>query len=155
MIQNPSSTYWLGIRGLNIVVDCTTALLTISPILRVSRGTTVSGGTSWTANIAKYQTQYPSPQATCLAATTADDAGLTTITATAGTPIWQQCVDRQATNVGILTHANYSLMPDIGADLRQMIIAPGENLLIQIATTSAAATFSFLMNCSWSEMLAL
>ena len=155
VLQNPSSTYWIAIRSLNLVSDCTTALLTISPIVRVSRGTTVSGGTSWTANISKYQTAYPSPQATCLVATTADDAGLTTITATAGTVIWQQTIDRQATNVGIISHANYNLHPDTGSDLRQIILAPGENLLVQIMTTSAAATFTFLLNCSFSEMLAL
>ena len=155
VLQNPSSTYWVAVRSLNVVSDCTTVLLTISPIIRVSRATAVSGGTSWTANIGKYQTQYPLPQATCLVATTADDAALTTITATAGTPLWQQTVDRQATSVGIITHANYNLMPDTGSDLRQIILAPGENLLVQIATTSAAATFTFLINCSFSEMLAL
>ena len=155
VLQNPSAIYWLAVRSLNLVSDCTTALLTISPIIRVSRGTAISGGTSWTANISKYQTAYPSPQATCLADTTADDAALTTIAATAGVSIYQQILDRQATNVGLLTHANFNLMPDVGADLRQIILAPGENLLVQSAVTASAATFSFLINCSWSEMLAL
>jgi hypothetical protein len=155
VIQNPSATYWIAIRSLNLVTDCTTALLTISPIIRISRATAVSGGTSWTANISKYQTSFPSPQATCLADTTADDAALTTITATAGTPIFQQVLDRQATNVGLLTHNNFNIMPDVGADLRQIILAPGENLLVQSAVTASAATFYFLVNCSFSEMLAL
>ena len=158
VIQNPAaSLYWVAIRSLNISTDSTAALATISPLIRVSRGTTVSGGTSWTANIAKYQTSFPSPQATCLADTNADDAALTTIVATAGVTIWQQEVDRiQATNqVGQIVHTNYNLIPDVGTDLRQIILVPGENLLIQVVVTAAAATTVFLINASWSEMLSL
>ena len=155
VLQNPSSAYWIAIRSMNVITNTAAVNTGLPAIIRPSRGTTVSGGTSFTAQISKYQTSFPSPQATCLCATTADDAALTTITATAGTYFYQQCMDKAYTQVGWFTHNAYSLVPDAGTDLRQIIIAPGENLLVQATGTAIPANQSVMINCVFSEMLAL
>ena len=155
VLQNPSSTYCIAIRSLNVITNTAGTNTAAPALIRVSRGTSVSGGTSWTANITKYYTADPSPQATCLVATTADDAALTTITATAGTSFYQQCMDKAYTQVGWFTHPSYPLVPDAGADLRQLRLAPGENMLVQAQATAIPANQSTLINCVFSEMLAL
>lgn len=154
VLQNPAlSTVNVAVRGLNVTSDSTAVLTSVTPMVRISRGTTISGGTSLTANIGKYQTQYPSPQATALGATTTDDAALTTINATAGATLWTQNLDRLHTAVGWVTHPVYNLLPDVGSDLRQIILVPGENLLVQVVGT-AAATTTMNINCSWLEYTA-
>ena len=155
VLQNPSSTYWITIRSLTITTNTAGTNTTLPTLIRASRGTSISGGTSWTANIAKLQTSYPSPQATCLVDTASDDGALTALTATAGTTIYTQCMDKAYTQVGWFTHPPYSLIPDVGADLRQIIIAPGENLLIQATTTAMPANQSVFINCAFTEMLYL
>jgi len=80
---------------------------------------------------------------------------MTTITATAGVTIYTQCMDKAYTQVGWFTHPAYSLVPDAGTDLRQVILAPGENLLVQSQTTAIPANQSVIINCVFTEMLAL
>ena len=155
VLSNPSSIYWIAIRSLHISSDSSVAFTTLAPVIRVSRGTTISGGTSWTANIGKYQTSAPTPQATCLVATTADNAALTTITATAGSTLYEQSIDSLHTAVGLKSHVYYTLVPETGMDLRQFVLVPGEALLVQATVTAMLATTSILINCSFSEMIAL
>ena len=153
-LENPAaSTKNVVIRGLNIMSDSLAALLTIAPQAILSKPAVLpTGGTVLSA--VKYKTSMATAVAIARGGTASDGGGATAITATAGTSIWQQYLDRQATSVGNIPHPNYSMIPDVGADLRQLILVPGESVLIQLVT-SVAATTHLIVNCNWTEYLSL
>ena len=149
-IENPAaSTVIVAVRGLNCMTDSTAVLTTVSPQLKSSRPAVLpTGGTVLTA--VKYRTSFASANAICRGATASDGGGATAITATAGVALWSQFVDRQHTNVGLISHPNYNLIPDVGGDLRQILLLAGESLLVQ-AVGANAATTHIVVNCSWYE----
>ena len=149
-IENPAaSTVLIAVRGLNCMTDSTAALTAVSYQLKSSRLTVLpTGGTVLT--VVKYKTSFATANAICRGATASDGGGATAITATAGSTLWAQFMDRQHTNVGLITHPNYNLIPDVGGDLRQILLLPGESLLVQ-AVGSVAATTHIIVNCSWYE----
>jgi hypothetical protein len=149
-LENPAaSTVALAIRNLNFTTDTTAALNSVSPQIKVSRPASLpSGGTALTA--VKYKSEYSAHVAVVRGGTASDGGGATAITATAGDPLWSQFVDRLHTAVGWIAHNNYNLLPDVGADLRQVILLPGESILVQ-GVTSIPNTTHMVVNCSWSE----
>jgi hypothetical protein len=149
-IENPAaSTVGIAIRGLSYSSDSTAALTTVTPQIKCSRVIGLpTGGTALTAT--KYQTSFPSATAVIRGATASDGGGATAITATAGPTLWSQLMDKFYTVAGWATHQNYNLIPDVGTDLRQIILLPGEALLIQ-SVTDVAATTHIVINCSWIE----
>jgi hypothetical protein len=149
-IENPAaSTVGIAVRGMNVVTDSTAALTTVAQQIKLSRPSGLpTGGTALTA--VKYQTGFASATAVVRGGTASDGGGATAITATAGSTIWSQFVDKFYTVVGWATHQNYNLIPDVGADLRQIILLPGEALLVQ-GVTAIAATTHVVVNCSWIE----
>lgn len=153
-IENPAaSTKNVVVRDLTFTSDSTAALLTLSQQIITSKPNSLpTGGTTLTT--VKYRSSYASAAAICRGGTASDGGGATAITATAGSAIHQVFVDRPATNVGWILHPTYRLLPDLGADLRQFILAPGESILVQ-GVTSIAATTHMIVNCSWTEYQAL
>jgi hypothetical protein len=152
-IENPAANLNnVVIRDLTIMSDSTVALLTLAQQAILSKPAVLpTGGTALTA--VPYRSGYPAATAIVRGATASDGGVATSITATAGSSIWQQYLDRQATNVGLIGHPNYRMVPDVGADLRQLILAPGESALVQI-TGAAAATVHMICNLAWTEYLA-
>jgi hypothetical protein len=149
-IENPAaSTALIAVRGLNCMTDSTAVLTSVAPQLKSSRPTGLPTGGTVLSNV-KYRTSFATANAICRGATASDGGGATAITATAGTTLWAQFVDRQHTNVGLIAHPNYNLLPDVGGDLRQIILLPGEALLVQ-AVGANAATTHIVVNCSWYE----
>lgn len=151
VLDNTSTLYSAAIRNLNVMTDSTAALATISPKFKSSRATTVSGGTVLTP--VKYRTEFAGSNMVCRGGTNADGGGASAITATEGTAIWVQWMDRMYTAVSQHQHMVYSLIPDVGADLRQIIIAPGEALLVSGVTTAIPTTTQIIINCGWYEFL--
>jgi len=151
VFDNTSSLYSAAIRSLSVTTDSTAAIATISPQFKSSRATTVSGGTVLTP--VKYRTEFPSSNMVCRGGTASDGGGASAITATAGTTLWTQWMDRMYTGVSQHQHICYSMIPDVGTDLRQIIIAPGEALLVQAANTAIPATTQIIVNCGWYEFL--
>jgi hypothetical protein len=149
-IENPAaSTVGIAVRGLNVVTDSTAALTSVAQQLKLSRPTGLpTGGTALTPT--KYQTGYAAPIGIVRGGTASDGGGATAITATAGSTLWSQFIDKFYTVVGMFSHQNYNLIPDVGADLRQIILLPGEALLIQ-GVTAIPATTHVVVNCSWIE----
>jgi hypothetical protein len=149
-IENPAaSTVGIAVRGLNVVTDSTAALTSVAQQLKLSRPTGLpTGGTALTPT--KYQTGYASPVGVVRGGTASDGGGATAITATAGSTLWSQFIDKFYTVVGMFSHQNYNLIPDVGADLRQIILLPGEALLVQ-GVTAIPATTHVVVNCSWIE----
>jgi len=153
-IENPAASLInIAIRQLAVMSDSTVALTSVAQQIQLSRPTGLpTGGTALTA--VKYQTSYASPTAIVRGGTASDGGGATAITATAGATIWQQMIDRPHTSVGWMTHPNYNLIPDVGADLRQIILVPGEALLVQ-GVTSIPNTTHVIVQVGWLEIKAL
>jgi len=149
-LENPAaSPNKVAIRSLSFISDSTVALATVSQQAILSKPAVLpTGGTVLSA--IKFCSDYGSPQAIARGATASDGGVATAITAAAGTSIWQQFFDRAQTAAGWYTHPNYSMIPDVGADLRQLIIHPGESILVQ-AVTSVPATTHMICNCAWAE----
>jgi hypothetical protein len=153
-IENPAASLVnVVIRDITIMSDSTAALLTLAPQSILSKPAVLpTGGTVLTS--VKYRSSYAAAVAIARGATASDGGVATAITATAGTSIWQQYLDRQATNVGLVAHPNYRMIPDVGADLRQLILVPGESVLVQLVG-AAAATTHMICNVAWTEYTAL
>ena len=152
-IENPTAnTLFIAIRSLNFTVDSTATLTTLSPQVKTSRTTSVPINTGTALTPVKYRTDYAASAANVRGATASDGGVATAITATAGATLWSQYVDRIQTVVGYTNHPSYNLIPDVGFDGRQIILLPGEALLVQ-AVTANAATTTFVINCSWYEQI--
>ena len=147
-----ANTTLMAIRSLNFTVDSTATLTTLSPQIKTSRTASVPITTGTALTPCKYRTSYGASVANVRGATASDGGVATAITATAGSVLWSQYVDRIQTAVGYMNHPNYNLIPDVGFDGRQIILLPGEALLVQ-AVTANAATTTFVINCSWYEQI--
>lgn len=153
-LLNPSAnTKNVVVRELHIMSDSTAALTTVAQQAISSKPAVLpTGGTSITP--VKYRTSYASASATVLGATASDGGAATPITATAGTSIWQQYLDRLQTLAGWVGHPIYRMIPEVGTDLRQFILAPGESMLIQLVTAVPATTM-MICNVAWTEYQSL
>ena len=153
-LENPAaSTKNVVLRDLTMMSDSTAPLATVAQQAILSRSAVPpTGGTVLTP--AKYRTSYPNAVAIPRAGTAGDGGIATAIIALPGTSIWQQLLDRPHTSVGWMTHLNYKMVPDVGADLRQLILAPGESILIQLVT-SVPTTTHLIVNAAWTEYLSL
>lgn len=153
-IENPAASLVnIAVRQMSVMSDSTAALTSVTQQIQLSRATGLpSGGTALTA--VKYQTSYASPVAIVRGGNASDGGVATAITSTAGSIIWQQYLDRPHTVVGWFTHPNYSLIPDVGTDLRQIILVPGECLLVQ-GVTSIPATTHIIVQVGWLELTSL
>lgn len=149
-LENPAaSTVNLAIRSLNITSDSTAAIATISPQIKLSRATAVSAGTVLVP--VAYQTSFPAKNAIARGGNASDGGIATAITATAGTTIWAQWMDRMYTGVAQHQHMPYNMIPDVGADLRQLIVAPGEAILVQAVNNAIPSTTQLVVQCGWTE----
>lgn len=149
-IENPAaSTINIAVRGLNVATDSTAVLTSVAPMIKISKPANLpTGGTALVP--AKYQTSFAAAQAIVRGGNASDDGVASAITATATAAMWTQSIDRLHTAVGWCIHPGYNLIPDVGADLRQIILVPGESLLVQ-GVTAMAATTTIIVNCSWQE----
>jgi hypothetical protein len=148
----PTSKNNIALRQITITSDSTAALTTVAQRAILSRPSSLAtGGTTLTS--VKMKTSYGTASGVALGATASDSGVLTTITATAGTAIWTQFLDRPHTLAGWFPHTVYPMLPEVGADLRQNILVPGESILIQVVG-NAPATTQMIVNCSWYEYLA-
>lgn len=151
-IENPvGSVCVVAVRNLNFMSETLVALLTIASQVKSSRSTNMpTVGTVLTG--VKYQSSFPASTAIIRGATASDGGGATAITATAGSTLWGQFLDRPATAVGNIQHLTYNLIPDVGADLRQILLYPGEALLVQ-TVGAIPATTHMVANVGWLEMM--
>ena len=157
-IENPvGSTVIVAVRGVSAMVESTVALLTQSGQFKSSRTTNMP--TNGTVLVpVKFRTDFTGATAIVRNANAGDDGVATAITATEGVTLWSQFMDRQATNVGLIQRPCYNLIPDVGSDLRQLLLMPGEAFLIQVISPAGAgattnpATNHYVANINWYEM---
>jgi hypothetical protein len=149
-----ASAVILAVRRVSIQLDATVALTTVAPTIKASRITTMpTGGTQLTKIL--FDTAPPASPATVIAraATSADGAAATAITATAGTTLWSQLTMRLHTAVGQVLMDDASGIPSLCED-DPLILRPGQALLLQVvatATGSNPATNHWVVNCMFEE----
>jgi hypothetical protein len=142
------------VRALDLNLDAIAALTAVMPLLKTSRGVSISGG----ATLAKgsFDTSLTSDSAVVFRSAMMEGAP---ITATAGTVIYQQMITRLHTAVEQAADIDeyqfgISCLPRL-LDTKDFVIRPGGNLIVQLvgaATTSnAAITNYFNASCVWEE----
>jgi hypothetical protein len=152
-IENIDATTLVYPRAITLQMDATAVLVAVMPLFKLSRATAVpTGGT--TLNKAQFDTSNASDSNTiCRGATASDGGALTTITATAGTIIWQEYSMRMHTVVGqVLSPTSY--LPKI-IDIKDLVLRQNEALIVQCvasAGTSNPATNHYSVCCVWDEV---
>lgn len=150
-LENPlASTKKIAIKKLEILMDTTAALATVSPSIKLSRLAALpTGGTTLTT------TKWNTTDATAVGISrggTASDGGVATaITATAGRTIYTRLVDRLHTAAGFVSHNSYDLLENIGIT-DPLILNANEAILIQGVLANAATTH-FVVNIVWEEYI--
>jgi hypothetical protein len=151
-IYNGDASRVVRIRALSFNMDGTGVLTAVTSQLRVSRGTSISGGTTLTK--VPFDTSDTSDaDVVCRGATASDGGGATAITATAGTTLWQEFIMRLHTAVGQVLGYIQTLLPRL-IESNPIILRPSEGLLVQLVNPTAAsnlATNHYVINCAWTE----
>ncbi len=142
------------VRDIDVEVDTIAALTAVMPLIKVSRGTSISGGITV-------------PKATFTSLQTSDPAITfrspmwegAPITATPGTTLWQLFTRRAHTVVEQFIAPSYlngamAILPEI-AYTKNVVLRPGQSLLVSIVaaagTSNAALTNMTNLTCTWEE----
>lgn len=151
-IYNGDATKVVRIRSLKFNMDATAVLTAYSSQLKVSRGTSISGGTAlskvdWDSSAAS------DADVVCLGATASDGGVATAITVSIATVLWQQFIMRVHTLVGQILGYEVNAIPS-ACESTPIILRPTEGLSVHIINGTAgsnAATNHYVVNCMWTE----
>jgi hypothetical protein len=151
-IYNGDASKVVRVRSLVFQEDATAVLTAYSSVVKVSRGTSISGGTTLTK--VDWDTSAASDaDVVCRGATASDGGGATAITATPGTTLWQQFIMRIHTLVGQIFMQDSLVLPLV-VESTPVILRPSEGLVVNIVNGTAAsnlATNHYIVNCMWTE----
>jgi len=150
-IENTDAVVQVRIRDISIQLDATAVLVSVMPLVKISRATAVpTGGTTLTKG--EFNTGAVSDAQVIVRGATASDGGVATaITATAGTTLWQEYQMRMHTVVGQVLSPP-SRMPTILT--KDLVLLQNQALLIQVvasAGTSNPATNHWSVCVTWDE----
>lgn len=145
------------VRRLTFGMDAIAVLTSVRNVLKTCRATSVSGGVVLAK--APFVTTQTSDPAVVFRAQ-ANETGA--ITATAGDVLWTQMAGRMHTAVEQqkpeyeserLSERN--LVPVIAKDIADLVIRPGQALLVKVVAATAASnpssTNTYVVRCSWEE----
>lgn len=143
------------LQSIEIAMDTTVALLTVSCQFDLSRTTAIpSGGTALTKT-AMDTTLSSSGNVIVRGATASDGGAASAITATAATGyIARQFLNRQATAVGQVVPNNpIEMLPQNVTENDTLILRENQAVVLQVTGTAAsnAATNHYLINVFWHE----
>lgn len=146
-----SSAVLLGVRDFDLYVDATVAV-TATLQAKVSRITSApTGGTTLTKVLA--DSSHASDASVTVRSGASADGTNSSITATAGTTLYQTLVPRPHTLAGWFSQLPLVLLPvELAPDV--CLLRPGEYLLLQIVTGTGAnnaATISYQSSVVWEE----
>ena len=151
-IYNGHASKVVRLRSLVFQEDATAVLTAYSSVVKVSRATSISGGTALTK--VNWDTSAASDASiVCLEATASDGGTATAITATPGTTLWQQFIMRIHTLVGQIFMQDSLVLPLI-AEATPVVLRPGEGIVVNIVNGTAAsnlATNHYIVNAAWTE----
>lgn len=131
-----SSRVNINIHTLKVGVDIVGVLTAVTPILRISRATSISGGQL--VEKVGFDTSQTSDPAVNFRVPDMESAR---ITATPGTTIWEQFINRMHTAVEQQQPVNpVEILPAIcGNTGNTVILHPGENLLVQLVAAAGTS----------------
>lgn len=142
------------VRDIDVEVDTIVALAAVKPLIKVSRGTAISGGV--TLPKATFTTTQTSDPAITFRAPLESGAPMA---ATPGTTLWQLFSGRAHTAVEQFVGPAYldgemAILPEL-AHTKDVVLRPGESLLVSIiaaaGTSNAALTNTANITCVWEE----
>ncbi len=153
-IENQAgSTVLVAVRRIAVLLDATTALNAVAPIVKVSRPAALPTGGTVLGKVPADTEQPSNASVVCRGANAADGGAATAITATAGTTLWSQYTMRMHTLVGQVVMDDNAGIPALSAD-DPIILRPGEALLVQVVAavaTANPATNHWVINSVFEE----
>lgn len=156
-LENTSgSSVVITVRRLLVVMDPTSLIVSVQCQVKTSRTVGMpSAGT--VLNKEKFKTNSVASSSNVIArgATASDGGAATAITATAGTPFWQQFATRMHSAVEFILAPEQNLLPFLIADpaMPPFLIKANEAIVCQVINISGAnpATNHWFVNCAWEE----
>lgn len=137
------------IRNAKVDLDPIAALATVTPVVKISRATAISGGAILSSSA--YDTTQSSSSSVEIRTPVLDGFP---ITATPGNTIWQKYCGRMHTAVEQVLYFDQKILPKL-VKSQSFIVRPGESVLFQVvgaATTSNARLANYwYVNCQWEE----
>ena len=139
----------VNIRRLTVQNDPLTALTSVMPQVKASRGVNISGGIL--LNKAKFRTTEGSDPFVKIRSALGEGSP---ITATQGDTVWQRYTSRLHTAVEQVIVSDESILPRL-VETTDFKLRPGENLLVTVVGASAASnpalSHNWLVDCIWEE----
>lgn len=139
----------VNIRRLTVQNDPLTALTSVMPQVKASRGVNISGGIL--LDKAKFRTTEGSDPFVKIRSALGEGSP---ITATQGSTVWQQYTSRLHTAAEQVIVSDESLLPRL-IETTDFKLRPGENLLVTVVGASAASnpalSNNWLVDCTWEE----
>lgn len=151
VIENPiGSRVYVYIKDLDYEVDAVGVLTAVSPLIKVSRATNVSGGVIL-PKTSFLTTETPDSFVRCR--TQNNEASR--ITATQGDTIWQVFRHRTHTAVEQINSNVNNILPTL-IEVEDFVLRPGEALLVKLVaaagTSNAATSYFTTVQCSFNEV---
>ena len=139
----------VNVRRLVVQNDPLTALTSVMPQVKVSRGVNISGGIM--LDKAQFRTTETSDPFVKIRSALGEGSP---ITATRGDTIWQQYTSRLHTAVEQVIASDEPLLPRL-VDTFDFKLKPGESLLATVISATAASnpalSHNWLVDCIWEE----
>ena len=139
----------VNVRRLTVQNDPLTALASVMPQVKVSRGVNISGGIL--LDKAKLRTTETSDPFVKIRSALGEGSP---ITATQGNTVWQQYTSRLHTAVEQVIASDDPLLPRL-VDTFDFKLKPGESLLATVISATAASnpalSRNWLVDCIWEE----
>ena len=139
----------VNVRRLVVQNDPLTALTSVMPQVKVSRGVNISGGIL--LDKAKLRTTETSDPFVKIRSALGEGSP---ITATQGNTVWQQYTSRLHTAVEQVIASDEPLLPRL-VDTFDFKLKPGESLLATVISATAASnpalSHNWLVDCIWEE----
>ena len=149
IFNKTGSTKFAKVKRLTIQVEDTGVLLTVAPLVQVSRITTLPSGGTVLTKVPFDTTLTADTNIEFMGATASDGGAATTIAGTAGTRAWAQFKMRAATAVGQYLYPDERIIPTI-CETDPIILRALEGLQVQMVQASVT-TATYLLNCTWEE----
>ena len=140
----------VNVRRLVVQNDPLTALTSVMPQVKVSRGVNISGGIL--LDKAQFRTTETSDPFVKIRSALGEGSP---ITATKGDTVWQQYTSRLHTAVEQVIASDEPLLPRL-VDTFDFKLKPGESLLATVISATAASnpalSHNWLVDCIWEEV---
>lgn len=131
-----------------VFIEDTGALLTVAPLLMLSRITAIPTGGTVLTKVAVDSSLTPDTNVEIMGASSADGTA-STITCTPGTRAWAAFKPRNATNVGQILYRPIDMLPEL-CETDPILLTAVQGLCVDMVQASVV-TAHYLVNWVWEE----